>query len=744
MSADLLPSLIFAVGFLSPWMLAWGLGIAVPIAVHLWRRQHRREIAWPAMRFLIAAIQKKSRRTQFEQWLLLALRCLAILGLSIAVAQPFVASKTLIGLGAGRTPTWTVLILDASFSMNHQGLGTSPWNEAQAWLDQFFSGRVEGDAVAFIEMSEPSTAIIPVASRNIAKVREATKNSAVLDTTADLSATLQLAIEVASQSKLVAPEDARFETIFLSDLGANTWSAMEQPEVEQLFQKLASVSSIELIPCQPEEFAPNLAVMDLRIEPSMPYLGQSANIWARIRNFSDKRLNEIPVQLLIDGRTIISRSVDFDIESECEVVFDWTPGREGNHILEVALAPDGLLNDNQRWLSIDVRQQSRILVFETVNDSSRFLRAALAPMGPDDDRSNLTVEARNIQRWRDVRFEDYQAIMLCDCRLPDNAFDNAIRSYLSSGGRLVVWFGDQSQRGEYDRWTESADQNPNLMPFRLNSISVRGNYLLDPRCVSNLRVPNSQLLGEAGGSGRFASRFLRVFADFPEGGLLTTPFYQYQKIQNLDPKRVAIELSFENNDPWILSSRWEAGDILWMTSPPTLNPADPERSWNALPAWPSFLPLVQELTLSLLESVAEVRNIRVGDAIEAFPASRLLGSIVVTRPDGTSFETKVPSGEDRSWRYLDTLRRGIYSLAMEQGDQFLHVAVNVDPTESDPRKFRSVQLPPSLQTSTIQGNHGNGAPVQDHSRWIVSILVTVLLLLLVETMYSAWMRRARQ
>ena len=68
--------IFLALGFANPALL-YGLAAAsVPIIIHLLNRRKFREEPWAAMRFLLAAIRKNSRRIRIEQWLLLAVRTL--------------------------------------------------------------------------------------------------------------------------------------------------------------------------------------------------------------------------------------------------------------------------------------------------------------------------------------------------------------------------------------------------------------------------------------------------------------------------------------------------------------------------------------------------------------------------------------------------------------------------------------------------------------------------------------------
>ena len=79
---------ILAFGFGSPLML-WGLAAgAIPIVIHLLHRRRFQTVPWAAMRFLLAATKKQSRRIKLEQLLLLLIRTLIILLVALALSRP--------------------------------------------------------------------------------------------------------------------------------------------------------------------------------------------------------------------------------------------------------------------------------------------------------------------------------------------------------------------------------------------------------------------------------------------------------------------------------------------------------------------------------------------------------------------------------------------------------------------------------------------------------------------------------
>ncbi len=98
-------------GFLAP--LAWllGLAVTVPLILHLFQRQQGPRMVFPALRYLRRAEKENARRIRLRQFLLLALRLLAILLLAFAAARPFIRSG-----GAGHVPTAVAIVLDNSLS----------------------------------------------------------------------------------------------------------------------------------------------------------------------------------------------------------------------------------------------------------------------------------------------------------------------------------------------------------------------------------------------------------------------------------------------------------------------------------------------------------------------------------------------------------------------------------------------------------------------------------------------------
>ena len=139
-----LPIPLFAFGFASPWMLG-GLALgSIPIIIHLLHKRRYRETYWAAMRFLLEAARKNTRRLRVEQLILLVVRTLILLFLVLALAQPYV--ETLGTYFQADAPTHRIIVVDTSFSMRFQPAEFSQFDRAKQMAQKIVAGAKRGDA----------------------------------------------------------------------------------------------------------------------------------------------------------------------------------------------------------------------------------------------------------------------------------------------------------------------------------------------------------------------------------------------------------------------------------------------------------------------------------------------------------------------------------------------------------------------------------------------------------------------
>lgn len=140
-------------GFLAPLFLAGLAAVAVPIVLHLFRREIAPQVPFTAVRFLQKrTIERQERRRVQDLWLLL-LRVAALALLALAFARPYLRAES-----PAKPPE--ILAVDVSYSMGAPGRLEAARAAALRVLDDL-SGDTPVGLVAFADranvVAEPST-----------------------------------------------------------------------------------------------------------------------------------------------------------------------------------------------------------------------------------------------------------------------------------------------------------------------------------------------------------------------------------------------------------------------------------------------------------------------------------------------------------------------------------------------------------------------------------------------------------
>ncbi|MCB1088965.1 MAG: BatA domain-containing protein, partial [Verrucomicrobiae bacterium] len=134
--------------FLFPLYLLGALAIAIPILLHLRKRPPKEHVEFSSLMFLEKSPERLTRRTKIERWLLLALRCLALILLALMFGRPFLRSAALQPeAGEGRR---IFVLIDRSASMQREAL----WNSSVAKAEATLSATKATDEVAVAVFDE--------------------------------------------------------------------------------------------------------------------------------------------------------------------------------------------------------------------------------------------------------------------------------------------------------------------------------------------------------------------------------------------------------------------------------------------------------------------------------------------------------------------------------------------------------------------------------------------------------------
>src|SRR5258705_13234010 len=103
---------------LNPFFLIGSLALAIPVLIHLVRREKSEIIPFSSLMFLLRVPKRSIRQQKIKNLLLMALRLLLLALLVGAFARPYITQPTS-PTGAGDSNRGIVLLLDNSYSMRY-------------------------------------------------------------------------------------------------------------------------------------------------------------------------------------------------------------------------------------------------------------------------------------------------------------------------------------------------------------------------------------------------------------------------------------------------------------------------------------------------------------------------------------------------------------------------------------------------------------------------------------------------
>ena len=160
--------------------LAWlfalgGAAVALPVLFHLIRRAPRNQQPFSSLMFLEESPPRLTRRSRLDDWLLLLLRCLAIVAIALAFTRPFFRTDgdLLIADEPGRR---VAVVVDDSVSMSRDGIAERVAEAIDAVLAEL-EGR---DAAALVTFGRGARVAVPFAGvdGDELAVREAIRDAA--------------------------------------------------------------------------------------------------------------------------------------------------------------------------------------------------------------------------------------------------------------------------------------------------------------------------------------------------------------------------------------------------------------------------------------------------------------------------------------------------------------------------------------------------------------------------------------
>jgi hypothetical protein len=633
--------------FLSPWYLLGLLGIAIPLAIHLIRRQQAERVVLPTVRFLKRAPKKLVYFQRLQQWLLLALR-IAIAGLlALAFARPIFTGAYSQLVGA--IPQSLVILLDTSMSMQYE----DRFEQGKAAAIRVLESLQKGDEAAIVTFADSPKTVQPL--------------------TTDLSA-LETFVRT-------IPAPGYHSTHFLSALHLAD-QILQSAHYQEKTVVLVSDYQRSAAPAQDSawKLSPNIKLQTMKVGDTktdnlaitavktieLSAQGQETHlVVGRIQSFGNEPIAQVRVFLTIDGTETASKLVDLGDKAEVVVEFPVAVNQVGVHRCVMRVAGDRFEPDNTHYFTIRVESPMRVLCISdgsggSVEDKAYWFRSALA----QQVAAPFQVDVVDSQGLVPEALASYAAVVIMSAGNLAPEHMNVLQSYVKGGGGVLLAPADRADVIEFNR--DYKELTPVLLQRKVVYSQEKALTITEvQRHHSMLRsLQNGELM------------------DFS-----TARFHGYWHTEPLAGSEVIMK--FENGDAALAAHTVGNGRVLFFASS-----LDPE--WNNFPRQVTYLPLLHEAIHYLAGSQLQRTVYQVGEFVPLSLAPG--GAARVISPQGE--EALLRSTVAGPVFYQATDQPGFYET--RSGKWLSSFAVNASAQESDLATIAADDILASMSHTEIQ------------------------------------------
>ena len=649
-------------GFLVPLFLAGLAAIAIPIWIHLTRKQRSLVVTFPSLMFLRQIPFKEDRRRTLHHWALLALRALVIALLVAAFARPFFQGSAALAV-AGAGPREVVVLLDRSYSM----AAGNRWDEALAATHATIGGLGPIDRVSLVVFDQGAEAVVRSDS-------DPARAGAALDTlqpgwgSTRYGPGLKLAQTILEESDLPARE-----LVMVSDFQRHGWIGEEGV-------RLPAGTEIRIVPVSGDP-GPNVAVADVTLRRDRFSGRERVAPSARLVRTGGEGPDAVEVALDVDGRELQRRSVTLPPSGTATVDFAPLPIGERHTRGTVRVSADGLPRDDARHFVISPGSALPVMIYTRLGasaESSLFLSRALGI----SDEGSFDVATRTWGAGAADGLAAGQVAVLNDAPFPPGVGGEAIKRFVEEGGGLLIVAGQSGGWGSD----------------------------LDPWLGTRVGAPVDRLDSGGGRIGwvDYDHPIFQLFKGLRSGDFTSTRFFRFRALTPLDG--VGVLARFDDGGPALIERRVGQGRVLiWASTLDTF--------WNDLVLQPVFLPFVHQVTryvsgrgeslpwftVGQVLDVSDARSMATAGLLEGTEQEQELeGERIVIDPTGSS--VRLPGGAGP--HYLVLKDAGFYTLRPpgSEAARPLAVAVNVDLAESDPATMDGQEIAAALAATLADGD----------------------------------------
>jgi hypothetical protein len=557
-------------GLFAPWFLIGLAGLALPLYLHLLKKQTTTPKAVSSLMLFESRTQASTRHSRLRYFLLLSLRLLVLALLILAFANPFV-NRNAATLASDRL---VLLVVDNSFSMR---AGTR-LNDAKDAAMTVLAGKgaARGQVGAFGSQLRLMTQPIEDQSALRAAVQA-----------------IQPGDGHGNFSELARAVRAMGEAVH-TPIELHLFSDMQRGNLSATFADMALPANVTITThAVVTKAQPNWTVESV-VAPGQVW-GKDAkpvHVQAVITGYLTPAAQRT-VSLVVNGKTTATKTVAVPANGRATVEFPSLEVPYGFNRCEIKIdSADSFAADDLRRFAVQRSDPQKVLLIHNYGDthSPLYVGAALGAAA----QSAFILESINVNEAADRKLSNYAFVVLSDVNTVPSLLENSLTVYVRAGGSLLIAAGT------------AAGGRLQIPIFGARVIEPR-DYTRIPEHYMAVGSSDSSYPGVAKADGWVGVKF----------------FYAL----NVDPGDARVIVRLGDQTPLLLEKRVGEGRVELLTS-------GLDNLTNDFPLHPAFVPFIEQTARYLAGSERQGGARVVDSYLELRNAKEQAQGVEVTDPEG--------------------------------------------------------------------------------------------------------------
>jgi len=399
--------------FLFPSFLYALSAISIPILIHLFNFRRYKKLYFSNVRFLKEVVQESHSKSKLRQLLVLVCRCLIIIFLVLAFAQPFIPLKN--GVTASGAKAVSIFI-DNSFSMMGLNQNGTLLDDAKDKAEQIAKSLNPADKVQMV-------------SQDFSAMQERWLNKDEF--------TEQLkGLKVSPASRMLGEIMARQE----DNLNHSGCPVKESFVISDFQKSVAGMSSYKPEEAVSEAIIPvsaetknNIDIDTCWFNTPVHLPGKVEQMFVKLMNYSTAEVTEKPIKLFVNGIEKATASFSIAPHASTTITLSYVPDKTILQQGEIKISDYPITFDDAIFFSYKLSANIPVLC---IHPDSLKINTSLSYLYGKDSLFSLTDASSNHLDYS--TFSYYRLIILDEVPSITSGMSTELMQYLTKGGDLFI------------------------------------------------------------------------------------------------------------------------------------------------------------------------------------------------------------------------------------------------------------------------------------------------------------------